>query len=176
MEPPNAKPEAIKPVIMRPDPIAKVSPEQWSTIQALYCAGVDAKTIAKDYPIKPSSIHSRASKSKWPTPNRITRRANQSAVTDDPASALASLWKDREDKSREKVFQGASKALGRFFATAPVPQSFAEAATAAKLMNEAIKPPSEDEGKGTLNLQILSTQGFAPRKAINVETQNITEH
>lgn len=46
---------------------------------------------------------------------------------------------------------------------APVPQSFGEAAIAAKLMNEAITPPEDHQPNTNVNLAILTAVGFSPR-------------
>jgi hypothetical protein len=45
----------------------------------------------------------------------------------------------------------------------PIPQSFGEAAIANKLMNDAIKPPDEQQSSGSVNLAILTAVGFTPR-------------
>lgn len=152
----------------------KISDGDWDVIKALYCQGVSAVKLAEKYPIKADTIRKKASKDQWATPGRINRalRSPKTSV-DDPASAVAALWKERGEKGRESIYQGSQKALDRFFSAAPVPQSFAEAATAAKLMNEAITPPVVDEKAGNVNLAILSTQGFQPKRVVDVDV--ITE-
>jgi adenosylcobinamide amidohydrolase len=76
------------------------------------------------------------------------------------------MWTERGEEGREAIYQGTKKALQRFFAMAPVPQTFAEAATAAKLMKEAINPnEGKEANQGGINIAVLTHQGFVPRQA-----------
>ena len=139
----------------------KVSKEQWATIKALAEAGKPYDSIAEDYPITTSTIKARSTDERWVTPRRLARAAKGKLAADDPATAVANLWKERGTKSREKTFTGASKALERFFALSPVPDNFQEANLALKMVNEAISPPSESDNSTQVNLAIL-TQSFEP--------------
>lgn len=158
-----------KPVFLRVHPTQKVSTEQWSSIRSIMEAGGAAEQVAKRFGIQPSTIHKRGTKERWATPNRVRALAQRSEViTGDPASEVAALWKERETNAREMVYQGSQKALQRFFAMAPVPQSFSEAATAQKLLKEAITPPSDITGLINTNIQVLAMSGFAPRPVVDV--------
>jgi hypothetical protein len=150
--------------LSRVDPQMKVSKEQWEVIKALYCAGEKATVIAPKYGIKPETINKKAYKDKWPTPGRIKlAQANPMVETNDPAQALAALWTERGEQSRESVYQGAKKALDRFFAMSPIPQTFQEAAVAHKMLKEAVDPTGSNEGQRTnVNIAVLTNKGFAP--------------
>lgn len=155
---------------MRADPNKKVSNEDREIIKALYCQGVSGVELAKKYGIKPHTINKWASKERWPSPKRITRAANNPIVhSDDPAAAVAEMWTKRGEEGRESVYNGMNKAVQRFFAMAPVPQTFAEAATAVKLMKEAINPnEGKETNQGGINIAVLTHQGFVPRQASDV--------
>lgn len=165
MDPINPQPEAQpRPVLLAPCPARKITDEQWDIIKALYCAGKSSAEIAKDYPITSSAIRKRATLQKWPTPSRINRAIKTGArPTDDPAAAIADLWEQRKQEGRESVYQGAQKALQRFFAMSPVPQSFQEAQIAHKMMEKAIDPSEGKALQTNVNLQVLTSKEFSPR-------------
>ena len=152
----------------------KVSREQWAVIRSLAEAGKPYDTIAKDYPITSATIRGRSTNERWVTPKRLVKAAKGKLAADDPATAVANLWKERGTKSREKTFTGPSKALERFFALSPVPDNFQEAAVAAKLMNEAISPPSESDNSTQVNLAILTAQNFEPSLSPVVDVDTST--
>jgi hypothetical protein len=160
--------------LMRTDSNMKVSREQWAVIRSLAEAGKPYDTIAKDYPITSATIRGRSTNERWVTPKRLVKAAKGKLAADDPATAVAHLWKERGTKSREKTFTGASKALERFFALSPVPDNFQEAAVAAKLMNEAISPPSESDNSTQVNLAILTAQNFEPSLSPVVDVDTST--
>lgn len=161
---PEADPSAPRPVLLAPHPQKKVTDAQWEVIKSLYCAGVSSGDIAKDYPITSSTIRKRATVEKWPTPQRISRAIKTGQRnTDDPAAAIADLWESRKQEGRESVYQGSKKALERFFAMAPVPQSFQEAAIAHKMMEKAIDPSEGKAAPTNVNLALLTSDNFAPR-------------
>ena len=175
MDTPNAQGEAsqivpIRPGIMRVDPNKKVSNEDREVIKALYCQGMPAPELAVKYGIKPATINKWASKEKWPSPGRVSRaQKHPVAEANDPAAAIAQMWTERGEQGRETVYQGANKAIQRFFAMAPVPQTFAEAATAVKLMKEAINPnEGKEQSQGGINIAVLTHQGFVPRQASDI--------
>ena len=154
---------------MMPNPKQKVSTEQWSAIRSIMEAGGVAKEVAKRYGIQPDTILKRGTKERWATPMRVRDAARRSeVVTGDPAAEVAALWKQREGEARELIFQGSNKALQRFFSMSPVPQSFQEAATAQKLLKEAISPPTEGQIAGTMNVQVLAMAGFCPKPVVDV--------
>lgn len=161
-------PEEPRRVLMRPDRNMRVSREEWEVIKALYCAGEKATILAPKYGIKPATINKRAAEEKWPTPQRITRATNNPKFgTNDPAQALADLWAERGEQSREDTFQGSKKALQRFFAMSPIPQSFQEAAIAQKMLNEAVNPSGSKETSNTnVNIAVLTNQGFVPKQQV----------
>lgn len=155
----------------RPDPGMKVSLAQWEEIKTLVCAGASATELAEKFDIKPNTIHRKASQEKWATPARIVKAQSKGLPASDPASQVAEIWSARQGKAREQIFQGSKKALERFFASSPVPQSFSEAKLAADMMNKAIDP-TEGQGKQEdLNLQLLTASG----SGILIEAEEITE-
>jgi hypothetical protein len=156
-----------QPILYRKCSQKKVRDEDWPVIRSLMEAGAKAPDVAKKYGISPVTINTRASKERWATPRRVAK-ANAHLSEDDPASAVASLWANRKEESRESLYQGSKKALERFFAMAPVPQSFNEAATAHKLLQNAIEPEGPPERSTNVSVQILSQQGFSPKPAIDV--------
>lgn len=143
---------------------AKLSRADWDVIKALYCNGEKATVLAPRYGITPHTINKRASSEKWPSPQRIARAAsNPTREVSDPAAAVCDLWQQRGEQAREQVFNGTRAALTRFFALSPVPTSFAEAAVAAKLMDQAINPGGTQEGSKTnVNIAVLTNGEFAP--------------
>lgn len=153
---------------MAPCPQKKVSDEDWSIIRALAEAGQPYADISERFNIQPNTISKRASLERWVTPMRLSKASAGELSANDPASAVASLWAGRKEKSREVTFQGASKALDRFFAMAPVPQSFSEAAIALKMMDQAITPPSEQDNSHNINIAVLTQAGFAPKPVTDV--------
>lgn len=162
-------PDVIKQPLVRPDPTKKISDEQWEEMKALLCvAEVPATEVAPKFGINADYLRQVARKNNWPTPSRIRKaqREPETLTTGDPALAVADIWLKRKEESRGQIYEGAQKALQRFFAHSPVPQSFAEAATAKRMMDEAIDP---DKGKtqegANVNLAILTQQGFEPRRA-----------
>lgn len=156
-------------ILTIPCPQKKVRDEDWPIIKALAEKGMTYKEIGELYGISHFTVGKRACKDKWITPMRLSKAKNGTLIsTNDPAHAVAHLWTGRADAAREQVFQGAKKALDRFFAMAPIPQSFAEAATAAKLMNESINPGGATQQTNNVSVQILSTQGFEPRPVVDV--------
>lgn len=148
---------------MRVDKNMKASPQQWAQMQALAEAGVPYPEIAADFPVGVDAIRKRSTERQWVTPARLAKAAKGQLSADDPATLVAALWKQRGEQSREEIYQGANKALQRFFALAPVPASFNEAATAAKLLKEAIQPVSLIDQTANLSVTILANSGFAPK-------------
>ena len=121
--------------------------DMWKAIEARYCAGDSLATLVDAYGVKRDAIIKRSQLDKWPTARRIAKAQDQAVVTSDPASIIADVWRRRGEQSREEVYQGSNKALRRFFAAAPVPQSFKEAAVAEKLLAKALEPDGEKQNK-----------------------------
>jgi len=141
----------------------KMTDTQWLEVKLRAEAGEPYDAIAASYPIGVSSIEKKAQLQRWATPARVSKGLRNELPKDDPASIVADIWRERGLEARETIHDGASKALKRFFAMAPVPQSFGEAQIAAKLLNDAIKPPEEQQSNGNVNLAILTAVGFTPR-------------
>jgi hypothetical protein len=140
-----------------------MSPTQWAEVKLRAEQGESYEAIANLYPITAKAIDKRCQDEKWSTPRRVNKALRGELPEDDPAQAAANVWRTRKAEARETVFQGARKSLERFFAMAPIPQSFSEAAIAHKLMSDSISPPEEQENKGSINLAILTQVGFQPR-------------
>lgn len=149
-------------------PNKKVRDEDWIGIKHMAEQGVTYEELGKQFGVQPATIGKRASKERWLTPTRIARAKNGNVSEDDPALAVADLWKRRGVETRDEVYQGARKALSRFFAMSPVPQSFNEAATALKMVNEAINPNGELQHNANVSIHVLASKGFEPTPVIDV--------
>ena len=154
--------------LYRRDPQKKVRDEDWPVIRSLVEKGMPQKEVAAKFGISPLYVSRKASDEKWITPMRLARAKKGLVPTHDPASAVVSIWAERSDAMRESVYQGAKKSLERFFAMSPVPQSFAEAATAHKLLKDSIDPSGGANTANSSVTQILQIQGFTPKPAIDV--------
>lgn len=161
------QPQAERPVLYRKCSQKIVRDEDWPVIRSLMEAGAKAPDVAKKYGISPVTINTKACKEKWATPSRVAKAKNQ-IIEGDPASAVAALWSDRKASARETAYQGYQKALQRFFALAPVPQTFSEAAIASKLLNQAIDPDSGSSQSSSTTVNILQANGFQPKRTIDV--------
>jgi hypothetical protein len=146
----------------------KIPDAQWPAIRSLAEQGVQYKDIASQFGVSHSCIAKRACKEKWITPQRLAMAKNENVSADDPALAVVDLWNSRQTAMRESVYQGAKKSLERFFAMSPVPQSFAEAATAHKLLKDSIDPSGGSNSGNNVQVNILAAQGFTPKPAIDV--------
>lgn len=150
-------------------PGKKVRDSDWPVIRSLAEQGVTYGELGERFGVKAQTIRKRASQEKWLTKQRLAMTKNNTIVAEEPALAVLDLWSSRQQETRESVYQGAKKSLERFFAMAPVPQSFQEAATAHKLLKEAIDPNgSSNVGGGGTTVNILATQGFAPKPVVDV--------
>lgn len=151
-------------MLLSPNPTKKLTDQDWDVIKALYCAGEKAHIIAKRFNCSAAHIRKTACVQKWPTPQRISRAVKTGATaTNDPAAALAELWETRKQQSREATYQGAQKALQRFFSMSPVPQNFSEAAIAQKMIDKAIDPSEGKSQPANVNLALLTGDSFSPR-------------
>ena len=159
----------LKPVLMAKHPGKIVADEDWLIIRSLIEAGGIAKDIAAKYGIAKSTIHERSCTERWASPKRVALALkNNDQCTDDPAALVAAMWAKRGLEARESLFQLSSKAMQRFAAMAPVPATFAEAAIAEKMLSKAIDPDSSSGGQSNVSIQLLATQGFQPRRTIDV--------
>jgi hypothetical protein len=145
--------------------------EKWSAIKALAEQGVPLTDLAKQFPISIHSIKQRSSKERWLTPQRICKAQLGKTAPDDPANAVAALWKQRSEDSRELIHNGMASAIKRFLALSPVPQSFQEVSIAKKLLDECITPKSEQDNSNTLNLAILTQSSFKPQSVTVVDVE-----
>lgn len=162
-ESPQDAPQAPKEVLLSRMPHKKVRDSDWPVIRSLAEKGVTYKELATRYNVTTQYIRERSSKEKWLTKQRLAMTKNETIVADDAAIAVLDLWDSRQRDARESTYQGAKKALERFFAMSPVPQSFAEAATANKLLKDAIDPSGSNNGNSQVQVNILATQGFSPK-------------
>jgi hypothetical protein len=156
-------------VLMRRDPLKKVSDQDWPVIRHLVESGVRYKEVAERWGIKESTISTRASKERWLTPQRLALAKNGNAKVDDPANAVVDVWRQRGAESRDMIFDGAKRSLQRFFAMSPVPQSFAEAATAKKMLDDSINPNgTPSDSTKNVSISILAGKNFAPQPVVDV--------
>lgn len=155
-----------RPVLMRPDPLMKVSPSDWQAIRHLAESGVRYAEIAQRFNIKPATIEQRSSIERWLTPQRLRRAKNGNALTNDPSLAVVDVWSQRSAESREMIHQGMNRCIQRFFAMSPVPQSFSEAAIAVKLMNDA-NPTAQSTENKNVSVTILASKNFSPSPVID---------
>jgi hypothetical protein len=149
-------------------PNKKIRDEDWVGIRHMAEQGMSYEELAGQFGVQPCTIGKRASKERWLTPTRIARAKNGNVAEDDPALAIADIWKRRGVETRDEVYQGARKALSRFFAMSPVPQSFAEAATAHKMLKEAIDPTGLQNAPSNFNIQVLASSDFSPSRVVDV--------
>jgi hypothetical protein len=162
-------PQPKREVLMRRDPTKKIADSDWPAIRSMVESGVPYQELADRFGVKKHTIVKRASKERWLTPQRIALAKNGNTKTDDPANLVAALWHQRGVETRDMVFQGAAKSLQRFFALSPVPQSFAEAATAKKMLDDAINPNgTPSESTKNVSISILAGKGFAPQPVVDV--------
>lgn len=158
----NQSPQA-KPQARRRGGVPKLSKAQWNEVKVRAEAGEPYEVLANSMSIGVSSIWNKAHSEGWVTPRRLQKGLRGELSKDDPATASANQWLLRKQEAREAQFMAMTKAVQRFAAMAPVPQTFGEAAIAYKLLNEAVTPPEEIESKGNVNLAILTAVGFQPR-------------
>ena len=155
-------------VLTRKDPNKRVPDEAWPAIRHLVESGVRYREVAERFGVKESTISTRASKERWLTPQRLALAKNGNAKVDDPANAVVDVWRQRGVETRDMVYEGSKRALQRFFALSPVPQSFAEAATAHKLLRDAIDPTGSGESSKNVSISILAGKGFSPQPVVDV--------
>ena len=141
----------------------KMTKLMWGEAKLRAESGESYEALSLEYPATEQTIRQRAYVERWLTPARIQKGVRGELTADDPDNAASQLWIKRKEEARETIHKGAKDALSRFFAMAPVPQSFGEAAIAKKMLDEAITPPEEQESKGNINLALLTTVGFTPR-------------
>jgi hypothetical protein len=149
-------------------PHKKVRDTDWPVIRSLAEKGVTYGELAKNYGVTAQLIRARSCKEKWLTKQRLIMTKNETIVADPATAAVLGLWETRQQDARESIYQGAKKSLERFFAMSPIPQTFAEAATANKLMKDAIDPSGSASSNGSTTVNILATQGFSPRPTIDI--------
>ena len=165
---PQDAPQAAPEMLLSRMPHKKVRDSDWPVIRSLAEKGVTYGELAKNYGVTAQLIRARSCKEKWLTKQRLAMTKNETIASDPATAAVLGLWETRQQDAREQVYQGAQKALARFFAMSPVPQTFAEAATANKLMKDAIDPSGSASSNGSTTVNILATQGFSPRPTIDI--------
>lgn len=140
----------------------KIEDNVWLEIEKRYISGEDSlKDLAAEFGLKYQTVLSRSKDKRWLSPKRVSHALTRTDLPpSDTAKQIADRWAARKEEFREKLYKGASKALDTFFLLSPVPQDFAEAERAMKMLDKAINP---DEGKqdSSINLAIL-TNGFNP--------------
>lgn len=156
-------------VLLAPHPTKKCTTEDWAKIRSLIEAGATAPDVAKTYGLAPATINTKSHKESWASPRRVAIAIkNNDQNTEDPAALVAQLWAKRKEDARESLYQGTNKALQRFFAMSPVPQTFAEAAAADKLLAKSIDPNSDSNNQSNVSIQLLATHGFQPKPCFDV--------
>jgi hypothetical protein len=168
IQPQSEAPQPQREVLMRRDPNKRVPDEAWPAIRSMVESGVPYQELADRFGVKKHTIVKRASKERWLTPQRIALAKNGNTKTDDPANLVAALWHQRGVETRDMVFQGAAKSLQRFFALSPIPQSFAEASTALKMVNDAVNPSGSTDKQQNVSISILASKGFSPSPVVDV--------
>jgi hypothetical protein len=159
-------------------PNSKVTKAQWLTAKARMCAGESVPVLAKELGVTSLTVRRKAASEGWVTPRRLAvavkkrvAEAIQCEVLHPPKDELeahADLWIERKRNTREFIYANSNKALQRFFAMAPVPQTFQEAAIAEKMLNGAISPESAGgQNSVNVNLAVLTSDGFVPRRVSN---------
>jgi hypothetical protein len=135
--------------------------ETWKDIETRYCAGDDSLIdLAKEYNIPYNTVRMRSKNKRWVSKKRVVHAITRTdLLPTDPAKALADKWKERNEQLRESTYFGAKRALDTFFLLNPVPQDFAEAEKAFKILEKVINP--EVAGGDSLNIALL-TNNFIP--------------
>lgn len=168
VEEPLELPQASKEMLLSRMPHKKVRDSDWPVIRSLAEKGVTYKELATRYNVTTQYIRERSSKEKWLTKQRLAMTKNQTIVADDAAIAVLDLWDSRQRDARESTYQGAKKALERFFAMSPVPQNFSEAAVAEKLLSKSIDPSGAAFHGGGTTVNILASSSFSPKPVIDI--------
>jgi hypothetical protein len=141
----------------------KIADQVWLEIEQRYISGdASLKDLALEFGLKYQTVLSRSKDKRWLSPQRVTRALTRTDLPPtDTAKQIADRWAARKEEFREKLYKGASKALDTFFLLSPVPQDFAEAERAMKMLDKAINP---EDGKqdSSINLAIL-TSDFSPQ-------------
>lgn len=142
--------------------------EVWLEIEKRFVTGENnLKELAAEFNIKYETVRSRSKDKRWLSPKRITHALTRTDLPpQDTAKQIADKWAARKEEMREKLYNGSKRALETFFLLSPVPQDFAEAERAMKMMDKAINP---DDGKqdNNINLAIL-TSDFNPSPIVDV--------
>ena len=146
----------------------RIPDDVWADIEIRYVNGENSlKELAHIHSVNYDTVRDRSKLKRWPSPKRI---AHALARTDlpptDAVKQIADKWAERKELMRERVYQGSKRAVETFFALSPVPQDFAEAEKAFRLLEKSINP---DEGKhdSNVNLAIL-TSGFNPTPVMDI--------
>ena len=161
-------PQPQREALMARHPGKKVRDEDWPVIRHLAEAGVRYAEIAERFGIKPTTIEKQSQLEKWLTPQRLAKARNGTVAVNDPANAVVEVWRQRGAESRDMVFMGAKKSLERFFALSPVPQTFAEAATALKMVKDAIEPNGPIDTQRNVSISILAGKDFSPSPVVDI--------
>jgi len=146
----------------------KIADQVWLEIEDRYVSGdTSLKDLALEFGLNYQTVLSRSKDKRWLSPQRISRALTRTDLPpQDTAKQIADRWAARKEEMREKLYKGASKALDTFWLMSPMPQDFAEAEKAMKMLDKAINP---DEGKtdSSINLSIL-TNGFNPSPIVDI--------
>jgi hypothetical protein len=145
-----------------------ISDDVWLEIEERFVAGeATLKQLAEEFKLSYDTVRDRSKLKRWPSSHRIKKALSRTDLPpEDAAKQIADKWAERKEQMRERLYQGSKRALDTFFALNPIPQDFAEAEKAARLLEKAITP--EDTTKDSnINLAIL-TAGFNPTPIIDV--------
>jgi hypothetical protein len=146
----------------------RIADEIWEDIETRYVAGENSlKELAAEYNLSYETVRDRSKLKRWPSAKRIEHALSRTDLPpSDAAKQIADKWAERKEQMRERIYQGSKRALDTFFALSPIPQDWAEAERAAKLLDKAINP-EEGQQDSNINLAIL-TNGFNPSPIVDL--------
>jgi len=158
--------DSIQPVRKGRPP--KIADQVWLEIEERFISGDSSlKDLAIEFGLKYQTVLSRSKDKRWLSAQRVSRALTRTDLPPtDTAKQIADKWAARKEEFREKLYKGTTRALDTFWLMSPIPQDFAEAEKAMKMLDKAINP-EEGKSDGSINLSIL-TNGFNPTPIIDV--------
>jgi len=146
----------------------RIPDDVWLDIEIRYVKGENTlKELAHIHSVNYATILDRSKLKRWPSPKRIAHALSRTDLPpQDAIKQIADKWAERKEQMREVVYKGSKRAVETFFALSPVPQDFAEAEKAFKLLEKSITP-DEQKQDTNINLAILSS-GFSPTPVVDI--------